>query len=329
MKKKSMKINIAVVGATGMVGQKMLEILTEKKLDGNYYFYASEKSVGKTIQFLGKRKKILQLCKENIKNKKIDYALFALSASHAKEFVPEFVKIGAVAIDNSSAFRLQKDIPLVVPEVNFDAVKKHHKIIANPNCSTIQAVAALSPLDKKYKIKRVIYSTYQAVSGAGTAGMDDLKTGSTTKFAHTICNNVLPHIDGFEADGYTKEEHKMIDETKKILGNGKMKISATTVRVPITNCHSESIFVQFKKRCSVKEAIEVLRATPGIVVMDDPQNNVYPMPIVADGKDEVFVGRIRLDKTVKSGLDLWVVADNLRKGAATNAIQILQKLLEG
>ncbi|MDR0850009.1 MAG: aspartate-semialdehyde dehydrogenase [Christensenellaceae bacterium] len=323
-----MKKNIAIVGVTGLVGQKMIEVLAEKKMDANYYFYASGRSAGKTILFLGRRKKVLELSEDSIKGKEIDYALFAIDGELSKKFAPLFAEIGATIIDNSSAFRMDKGIPLIVPEINFDAIKPHHKIIANPNCSTIQAVVALGPLHKKYKIKRIIYSTYQAVSGAGQAGMDDLKTGSANKFAHTICNNILPHIDTFEADGYTKEEHKIINETRKILKSDKIKISATTVRVPITNCHSESIFVQFKKKCSVEGAVQILRGSLGVVVLDDVKNNIYPMPIVADNKDEVFVGRIRKDKTVSSGLNLWVVADNLRKGAASNAVQIMQRLIE-
>lgn len=323
-----MKRNIAIVGITGLVGQKIAEIIAERGILGNYYFYASERSAGKTILFMNKRRRILELNEENIKSKKIDYALFAIDSKLSKKFAPKFAETGAVVIDNSSAFRMDKKVPLVVPEINFDVIGVDSKIIANPNCSTIQAVVALWPLHKKFKIKRVIFSTYQAVSGAGQAGLDDLKMGSTNKFAHTICNNILPHIDVFESDGYTKEEHKMIDETKKILRDFKIRISATTVRVPITNCHSESIFVQFRKKCSAKAATEILRETPGIVVMDDTINNIYPMPIIADSKDEVFVGRIREDKTVAHGLNFWVVADNLRKGAATNAVQIMQKMIE-
>ena len=307
-------MNIAIVGVTGLVGQKFLEVLGEKKLKvKNYYLYASKNSAGKKIDFLGKEYKVLELCESNIRSKKIDYVLMSVEAELSRQYAPIFADVGATVIDNSSEWRMHNDIPLVVPEVNFDSVQDYHSIIANPNCSTIQAVVALAPLHKKFGIKRIVFSTYQAISGAG----------QNPKFAYPIENNILPHIDKFTDDGYTKEEHKMINETRKILGEPKLKITATTVRVPIENCHSESINVELKKSCSLVEILEVLRVADGVVLIEDG----YPMPIIANGRDEVFVGRVRVDKSVKNGINLWVVADNLRKGAATNAIQILEKLI--
>lgn len=326
-------MNIAIVGATGMVGRKILEVLTEKcLLAKEFYFYASEKSAGKTIEFQGKKYEILSLCEENIIGKKIDFALFSAGAEMSRIYAPVFVRIGARVIDNSSEWRMHENVPLIVPEVNFNCIKPYHSIVANPNCSTIQAVAVLAPLHQKFKIKRIVFSTYQAVSGAGKQGMDDLALGEKgilpKKFPHPIYNNILPHIDAFKEDGYTKEEHKMINETRKILGDEKLKITATTVRVPIMNCHSESINIEFKKPCTLPEIRQTLAEAEGVKLLDNSTENLYPMAINADGRDEVFVGRIRLDHSVKSGVNLWVVADNLRKGAATNAVQILEKLMQ-
>ena len=325
--------NIAIVGATGMVGNKFLEVLTERKLPvKNYYLYASAKSAGKVINFMGKDHTVLELKEENIIGKDIDYALFSAGGGTSKEFAPIFAKHGITVIDNSSQWRMDPTVPLVVPEVNAEASLNNHHIIANPNCSTIQAVVALKPLHDKYGIKRVIYSTYQAVSGAGVAGYNDLvnqaKEGETKKFPYPIFGNCIPQIDVFLPNGYTKEEEKMINETKKILNDYSIKVTATTVRVPVRHGHSESINIEFKKPCTLEGIKECLRSQKGIVVIDDDANLKYPMPIYAEGTDEVYVGRIRIDDTVDSGCNIWVVADNIRKGAATNAVQILEYLIE-
>ena len=262
----------------------------------------------------------------------IDIALFSAGGGTSKKFAPIAASKGCVVIDNSSQWRMDETVPLVVPEVNPQDISWNKGIIANPNCSTIQAVVALKPLHDKYKIKRVVYSTYQAVSGAGVGGYSDLENGlkgeAPKKFSHPIAGNCLPHIDVFLPNGYTKEEMKMIDETKKILGDQNLKITATTVRVPVFHSHSESINIEFEKDFDLNELIDLLKNAPGIVVEDDVANNVYPMPINAEGKDEVFVGRIRRDESVESGVNLWVVADNIRKGAATNTVQIAQELLK-
>lgn len=327
------KYNIAVVGATGMVGGKFLQVLSERKLPAeNYYLYASAKSAGKEIEFMGKTYKVLELKEENVLDKKIDIALFSAGGDVSKQFAPVFAKHGALVIDNSSAWRRDENVPLVVPECNPQDILKHKNIIANPNCSTIQAVVALKPLNDAFKIKRIVYSTYQAVSGAGVRGFNDLKGGicgeKPQKFPYPIFGNCLPHIDVFLDNGYTKEEDKMIFETKKILNDWDLKITATCVRVPVYYGHSESINVEFEKPCTVEQVREILSAAPGVIVRDDVKNNVYPMPIIAEDKDEVFVGRIRKDDTVFSGVNLWVVADNIRKGAATNAVQIAEKAIE-
>lgn len=316
-----------------MVGSKFLQVLSERKLPAeNYYLYASSKSAGKEIEFMGKTHKVLELKSENILDKKIDIALFSAGGDVSKEFAPVFAKHGALVIDNSSAWRRDVNVPLVVPECNPEDILKHKNIIANPNCSTIQAVVALKPLNDAFKIKRIVYSTYQAVSGAGVRGFNDLKGGicgeKPQKFPYPIFGNCLPHIDVFLDNGYTKEEDKMIFETKKILHDDSLKITATCVRVPVYYGHSESINLEFEKPCTVEEVKKVLSSAPGVVVQDDVKNNVYPMPVSAEDKDEVFVGRIRKDDTVPSGINLWVVADNIRKGAATNAVQIAEKAIE-
>lgn len=326
------KYNVAVVGATGMVGSKFLQVLTERNLPvENYYLFASAKSAGKVINFLGKDHTIIELKEENIVDKKIDFALFSAGGGISRDFAPIFVKQGTIVIDNSSQWRMDPNVPLIVPEVNAKDALNHNNIIANPNCSTIQAVVALKPLYDKYGIKRIVYSTYQAVSGAGLAGYNDLvnqaKEGETTKFAYPIFNNLIPQIDVFLPSGYTKEEQKMIDETKKIFNNYDLKVTATTVRVPVRHGHSESINIEFEKPCTLEGIKEALSSTKGIIVIDDIANNKYPMPIYAEDKDEVFVGRIRLDDTVESGCNIWVVADNIRKGAATNAVQIAEFLM--
>ena len=316
-----------------MVGSKFLEVLTERKLPvDTYYLYASAKSAGKEIDFMGKKHTVIELKEENIVDKKIDIALFSAGGETSKQFAPIFAKHGTLVIDNSNAWRRDKNVPLVVPECNSEDIRWHKNIIANPNCSTIQAVVALKPLHDAFKIKRIVYSTYQAVSGAGVKGFNDLKNGingeAPQKFPYPIFGNCIPHIDVFLENGYTREEDKMIFETKKILGDWDLKITATTVRVPVYYGHSESINVEFYKPCTVEEVRKVLENAPGVIVKDDPANNVYPMAIDAENKDEVFVGRIRKDDTVESGVNLWVVADNIRKGAATNAVQIAEKVLE-
>ena len=329
------KFNVAVVGATGMVGGKFLEVLTERQLPvDNYYLFASAKSAGKKIDFMGKEHTVIELTKENVTalKGKVDFALFSAGAGVSKEFAPVFVEAGAIVVDNSSQWRMYDDVPLVVPEVNPEDVKWNHGIIANPNCSTIQAVVALKPLYDKFGIKRIVYSTYQAVSGAGVAGYNDLKDGingvAPKKFPRPIAYNMLPHIDVFMDDGYTKEEWKMIVETRKILHDESLRVTATTVRVPVFYGHSESINVEFCKKCEKQDVVNALENFPGIVVMDDVKNNVYPTPLDAENHDEVFVGRIRMDESVDSGANLWVVADNIRKGAATNAVQIVELLIK-
>ena len=329
------KFNVAVVGATGMVGGKFLEVLTERQLPvDNYYLFASAKSAGKKIDFMGKEHTVIELTKENVISLKgkVDFALFSAGGGVSKEFAPIFAEIGAIVVDNSSQWRMHDDVPLVVPEGNPEDVKWNHGIIANPNCSTIQAVVALKPLYDKFGIKRIVYSTYQAVSGAGIAGYNDLKDGingvAPKKFPRPIAYNMLPHIDVFMEDGYTKEEWKMIVETRKILHDQSLRVTATTVRVPVFYGHSESINVEFCKKCEKQDVVNALENFPGIVVMDDVKNNVYPTPLDAENHDEVFVGRIRMDESVDSGANLWVVADNIRKGAATNAVQIVELLIK-
>lgn len=328
-----MSCNLAVVGCTGMVGRKFLEVLEERNFPvKNLYLYASAKSDGKVLKFSGKDYVVEELKEDNIKNKKIDIALFSAGGSTSLEFAPVFSKYGAVVVDNSSAWRMDKDIPLVVPEVNPEDIKWNKGIIANPNCSTIQALVPIKPLHDKYGIKRIIYSTYQAVSGAGVGGYNDLMEGykgnPPKKFPFPIAGNVIPHIDTFLENGYTKEEMKMINETKKILHDDTLKITATTVRVPVVYGHSESINIELKKDFELEDIFNLYKECKGIVLKDNVQNGEYPMPIDAAGKNEVYVGRIRRDFSVDSGLNLWVVADNIRKGAATNAIQIAECLIK-
>lgn len=321
--------NVAIVGATGNVGRKFLEILKERNFPvKELYLFASKRSAGKTLKFKGEDIVVEELCEANIENKKIDFALFSAGGNVSLEFAPIFSKHGAVVIDNSSAWRMNKEVPLVVPEVNPEDVKWHKGIIANPNCSTIQAVVALKPLHDKYGIKRIVYSTYQAVSGAGLQGILDLQEGTTEKFPYPILGNIIPHIDVFLDNGYTKEEIKMIEETKKILHDDTLKITATTARVPVLNAHSESINVELNSEFEVENVIDLFKNSKGLIVHDDVENLKYPTPLELSGKDEVFVGRIRRDFSLDNGLNLWVVADNIRKGAALNAIQIAEILIE-
>lgn len=315
-----------------MVGRTFLKVLEEEKLPvENYYLFASKRSAGTKLEFMGKEYIVEELC-ENSFDRGIDIALFSAGGSTSEKFAPIAAAKGCVVIDNSSAWRMDENVPLVVPEVNPLDIKKNNGIIANPNCSTIQAMVALKPLDDKYRIKRIVYSTYQAVSGAGLGGWNDLENGlkgeKPQKFPHPIANNCLPHIDVFLPNGYTKEEMKMVNETHKILGRDDIRITATTVRVPVFNSHSEAINVEFEKPFELAELVQVLKDAPGITVQDDPENNVYPMAISATGTNDTYVGRIRRDESVESGVNLWVVADNIRKGAAANAVQIAKKLIE-
>lgn len=328
-----MKFNFAVVGATGMVGRKIIEILEERNLPiKNIYFYASKRSAGSDIKFNGKTYTVIELKKENIIDKKIDFALFSAGGNVSLKFAPIFVEKGATVIDNSSAWRMDSSVPLIVPEVNPKDIKLNKGIIANPNCSTIQAVVALKPLYDKYGIKRIIYSTYQAVSGAGVGGYTDLVEGykgeDPKTFSYPIAGNVIPHIDDFLDNGYTKEEMKMINETHKIFHDDSIKVTATTVRVPVLYSHSESINIELKKSFNLDDIFELYKNSKGIVLKDDIKNLVYPMPLDSSNRDEVFVGRIRRDFSIDNGLNLWVVADNIRKGAALNAVQIAECIIE-
>lgn len=326
------KYRLALVGATGLVGRTVINVLEEKKLPiEKYCFFSSNKSSGSKINFLGSEYIVKEL-KEDSFDEGFDYAIFCAGGSISKKYAKIAVAKGVTVIDNSSIFRMDKNVPLVVPEVNFEDALNNRGIIANPNCSTIQAVVALKPLDDKYKIKRIIYSTYQAVSGAGQKGIEDFertsKGLSNQKFTYPIYNNCIPHIDDFLDDGYTKEEMKMINETKKILHNKRIKVTATTVRVPVLNSHSESINVEFKNEIDIDEIKKLLSCSPGIILEDDINNNKYPLASNSSGSDYVYVGRIRRDYTVKNGINMWVVADNIRKGAASNAVQILERLIK-
>lgn len=328
----SKKYNVAVVGATGLVGQTFLKVLKERKFPvENLYLYASARSAGKVINWEGKDYTVIELKDENIKDD-IDVALFSAGGGISKEFAPKFRDKGAVVVDNSSAWRMDKDIPLVVPEANPEALKNHGGIIANPNCSTIQVMPILKVLQDKYGLKRVVYSTYQAVAGAGKKGLDDLENNlqgkPSTNFPHQIAFNALPHIDVFLENGYTKEEEKMINETKKILNLPDLKVTATCVRIPVKFGHGVSVNVELERSFELEDVVKAFEEKEGVIVQNDGKNKVYPMPITAQDTDEVYVGRIRRDDTVDNGLNLWVVADNIRKGAATNTIQIAETLIK-
>ena len=324
-------LKIAIVGATGLVGRSFLKVLEEKKLPiESYTLFASKHSAGEKIHFLGKDY-IIQELKEDSFDSGFDYALFSAGGDVSKKFAPIAASKGCIVIDNSSYFRMFDDVPLVVPEVNFDDVWNNHGIIANPNCSTIQAMLPLKALNDKYKIKRIVYSTYQAVSGAGKLALDDLANTDNSeplkKFPHPIYNNCLPQIDVFMDNGYTKEEMKMINETRKILKRPDLKITATCARVPIFNSHAESINVEFEKDFDIEDLIKSLENSKSVKVIDDIEHNKYPLSTIATGTNEIYVGRIRRDNSVRYGINMWVVADNIRKGAATNAVQILKILL--
>jgi len=326
--------NIAVVGATGLVGRKMIQVLEERKFPaGNVRFLASERSVGKEVQFGGTIHTVERLSERSFSGTEI--ALFSAGAAVSREFAPLAVKAGALVIDNSSAFRMDPSVPLVVPEVNRQMIFRHKGIIANPNCSTIQMVVALKPLHDRWTIKRIVVATYQSVTGAGQRGLDQLehelgkRPHAEKKFPHPIAMNILPHVDIFLPDGYTREEHKMVNETKKIMGDDTIKVNATCVRVPVYGGHSESVNVECAKPFQLNEVYDALMHAPGVRVQDDVNAALYPMPLTAWEKDEVFVGRIRRDETLENGLTLWVVSDNLRKGAATNAVQIAEEWIKG
>ena len=326
------KYKVAIVGATGLVGRTALKVLEEKDFSNiQFTLFSSKKSAGTKLEFMGTNY-IIQELTENSFNSGFDYAIFCAGGETSRKYIPIATSKKCICIDNSSFYRMNPDVPLVVPEVNPGDIYNNSGIIANPNCSTIQAVVPLKPLDKKYGIKRIVYSTYQAVSGAGREGIEDLKNGfegfEPKKFPYPIFNNCLPQIDVFMDDGYTKEEHKMIDETRKILHKPDLPITATAVRVPVINCHRESINIELEKDFDMYDVKILLQNFPGIIVVDDLEKNYYPIATKADGYDEVFVGRIRRDFSVENGLNLWVVSDNLRKGAASNAIQILEKLIE-
>ncbi|WP_138269429.1 aspartate-semialdehyde dehydrogenase [Anaerofustis stercorihominis] len=326
------KYNVAVVGATGVVGQKMIEVLEESKIDvNNFYPMASIRSAGKKVKFNGNEYTVEELTEHSF-DKDIDFALFSAGGGTSLKYAPIAAKNGVVVIDNSSAWRMDDEVPLVVPEVNPKDALKNKGIIANPNCSTIQAMVVLKPLHDAYKIKRVIYSTYQAVAGSGLKGIKDLeegvKGGKNEFYPVQIAYNCLPHIDEFTENGYTKEELKMVNETHKILGDYDVKVTATTVRVPVFVGHSESINLEFEKPFDLEEARELLRKAPGVIVKDDISVPEYPTVLDAAGGDEVYVGRIRRDFSVESGMNLWCVGDNIRKGAASNTVQIAEYLIK-
>ncbi|QEZ68327.1 aspartate-semialdehyde dehydrogenase [Paraclostridium bifermentans] len=326
------KVNVAIVGATGMVGRTFLKVLEERNFPiDNLYLFSSARSAGSKVEFAGKEYTVEEL-NENSFDRDIQIALFSAGGSISEKYAPIAASKGVVVVDNSSAWRMDENVPLVVPEVNPEAVKEHKGIIANPNCSTIQAMVPLKPLHDKYKIKRIVYSTYQAVSGSGVKGTKDLEDGingvPNQFYPHPIAYNCLPHIDVFMENGYTKEEMKMINETMKILNDYNLKITATTVRVPVVNGHSESVNVEFENDFEIDELKNVLANFEGLELVDDIANNVYPTAFELSGRDEVFVGRIRRDFSVDSGINMWVVADNIRKGAATNAVQIAELLLK-
>ena len=325
-------MKVAVVGVTGVVGTVMLNLLDKRKFPITQIIpIASKKSVGKKIKFKGKDYSIVSLT--DALTIKPDIALFSAGGTTSKEWAPKFADIGTRVVDNSSAWRMDSTKKLIVSEVNSETLTKNDYIIANPNCSTMQMLVVLAPLHKKFKIKRLVISTYQSVSGTGKNAIDQLyseRNGSNSEkiYPYSIDQNLLPHCDVFEDGGYTKEENKLINETKKILNDNSIQITSTAVRVPIEICHGESVNIEFEKEYKLEEVNSILKSSTGLIVEDEPKNNLYPMPINAANKDEVFVGRIRRDFSVKSGLNLWIVADNLRKGAATNTIQIAEKLIE-
>ena len=328
-------MRIAVVGATGLVGSKMLQVLDEQKVRiDELIVAASERSVGKEIVFQGKTYKVVSV--DDAIAARPDIAIFSAGATASKQYAPRFAEQGSFVIDNSSAWRMEKDVPLVVPEINADTITAETHIIANPNCSTIQMVMALAPIHKAYGIKRLVISTYQSVSGSGMKGkyqLDYEETGLplaeySTAYPHQIYRNVLPHAGDFTHNDYTSEEEKLVNETRKILRDDSIAVTATACRVPVTGGHSEAVNVETLEPFEIEDVRKLLAAMPGVVVQDDPANNLYPMAITAYDKDEVFVGRIRRDHSIDNGMNLWIVSDNIRKGAATNAVQIAKYLIE-
>ena len=325
-------MKVAVVGATGVVGTVMLELLDKRKFPVTEVIpVASERSVGNKIKFHGKDYSIVSLT--DAVEMKPDIALFSAGGSTSLEWAPKFAEKGTRVVDNSSAWRMDSTKKLIVSEVNSESLTEHDYIIANPNCSTMQMLVVLAPLHRKFKIKRLVISTYQSVSGTGKNAIDQLYSERNDSkpekvYPYSIDQNLLPHCDVFEEGGYTKEENKLINETRKILNDNSIQITSTAVRVPIEICHGESVNIEFEDDFRLEEVFSILRSSPGLIVEDDPDKNIYPKPINDSNKDEVFVGRIRRDFSIKSGLNLWIVADNLRKGAATNTIQIAEKLIE-
>jgi len=328
-------MKLAVVGVTGLVGGVMMEVLTERGFQIDEFIpVASARSVGKLIPFQGKEYPVVSM--EDAVEMKPDVAIFSAGGSTSLEWAPKFAEVGTVVIDNSSAWRMDPDKSLCVPEINAKDLTENHKIIANPNCSTIQMVATLAPLHKAFGIERLVISTYQSYTGTGVNAVNQYqseKAGNgfneeTAAYNHPIFANCIPHCDIFLDNGYTKEEMKLVHETRKILNDDSIKITATAVRVPVDGGHSESVNVQFKNNYEVDKVIKILNETEGIIVQNDIANNEYPMPLFAKNKDEVFVGRIRRDESLENGLNLWIVSDNLRKGAATNAVQIAEYLVK-
>ena len=325
-------MKIAVVGATGMVGTIMIKLLEERNFPvSEILLVASEKSIGNELYFNGRTVKVIGL--KDALFKKPEIAIFSAGSTISLEWAPKFAEVGTTVIDNSSAWRMDLSTKLVVPEINASTLTANDKIIANPNCSTIQLVMALAPLHEKYRMRRVIISTYQSVSGTGKKAVNQLENEisgvqSEMAYPYPIHKNALPHCDDFEENGYTKEEMKLAREPQKILNDRSFSISATAVRIPTTGGHSESVNVEFKKDFEINNVRKILHETPGLIVQDNPDTNTYPMPIYADGKDEVFVGRIRRDETLEKTLNMWIVSDNLRKGAATNAIQIAEYIID-
>ncbi|GAB4377092.1 MAG: aspartate-semialdehyde dehydrogenase [Calditrichia bacterium] len=330
---KTRKFNVALVGATGMVGEKMIQVLEERNFPVREFIpIASERSINKEVEFKSNRYPIVPL--SDAVFQAVDIALFSAGAQVSRDYAPVAAEQGVIVIDNSSAWRMVENIPLVVPEVNPHTIHHHSGIIANPNCSTIQLVVVLKPLHKAFGLKRVVVSTYQAVSGSGKKAVqqleEEIKTGrcGDPYYPHPIGYNCIPHIDVFLKNSYSREEMKIIEETRKIMELPELPITATTVRIPVRVGHSESVNIEFEKSFSIDEIFCVLRNAPGVVIQDDPELNLYPLPLYCEGRDEVFVGRIRRDESVKNGINLWIVADNLRKGAATNAVQIAEMLVD-
>ena len=325
-------MKIAVIGSTGVVGKVMLYLLESRDFPlTNLIPVASQNSVGKKIIFKNKEYDIVSI--NDAVEMKPDIALFSAGGSTSLEWAPKFAEVGTRVIDNSSAWRMDSSKKLVVSDVNSEVLTNDDYIIANPNCSTMQMLVVLAPLHEKFNIKRLVVSTYQSVSGTGKTAIDQLNSERNNLsfekvYPYSIDQNLLPHCDVFEKDGYTKEENKLINETRKILNDYSIQITSTAVRVPIEICHGETVNIEFKDKFELKEVYSILRSTPGLIVEDEPQDNLYPMPLNAANKDEVFVGRIRRDFSIENGLNLWIVADNLRKGAATNTIQIAEKLIE-